>query len=471
MASATVVGAGPNGLAAAIVLAQAGVQVTVLEAAATAGGGSRTAALTLPGFLHDVCSAIHPLAATSPFFNALPLEEHGLRWLVPDIALAHPFDDGTAVMLRRSLDDTAAGLGSDAKRYGRLMAPLVRDWDRLAGDALAPLDRRPRHPLLLARFGRHAIRSATGLAGSFREPWTQALITGLAAHANLPLTERFTASFALILGGAAHAVGWPVAEGGSQRIADALAGHLCSLGGHIETNRRVTRLDELAGSDAVLFDLTPRQILEIAGARLSGRYRRDLERFRYGPGVFKVDYALDGPIPWAAAECREAPTVHLGGSMEEIVASEAAIAAGEHPEQPYVIVAQPSVIDSSRAPAGQHIGWAYCHVPHGSTEDMTERIEEQIERFAPGFRSRILARHVLSPADLETYNANYIGGDIGGGSYRGLQLFVRPARRRSPYTTPDERLYICSSSTPPGAGVHGLCGYFAAQAALKRLRR
>jgi phytoene dehydrogenase-like protein len=466
-----VVGAGPNGLAAAIVLAQAGVEVTVLEAAATVGGGCRTAALTLPGFRHDVCSAIHPLAAGSPFFKSLPLQEHGLRWINPDVAMAHPFDDGTAVTLRRSLDETAAGLGRDAEAYRRLMRPLVDGWDNLAGDALAPVLRVPRHPLLLARFGLNAIRSATGLAGSFQEPRTRALLGGMAAHPNLPLTGRFTASFALVLAAAGHAAGWPVAAGGSQSIADALARYLCSLGGRILTDHRVTALTEIAEDGAVLFDLTPRQVVRIAGERLGRSYGNDLTRFRYGQGIFKVDYALDGPIPWTAPECRQTATVHLGGSLEEIVAGEALIAAGGHPEKPFVILAQPSLIDPTRAPEGKHTGWAYCHVPNGSTQDMTDRIEAQIERFAPGFRDRILARHTLSTPALEAYNENYVGGDIAGGSHAGLQLFFRPARRLSPYTTPDSRLYICSSSTPPGAGVHGLCGYFAARAVLKRLTR
>ncbi|MPZ50640.1 MAG: FAD-dependent oxidoreductase [Dehalococcoidia bacterium] len=469
MTTANVVGAGPNGLAAAIVLAQAGVRVTVLEAEATPGGGSRTKELTLPGFRHDVCSAIHPLAAGSPFFNSLPLEAHGLRWINPDVAMAHPFDDRTAVTLRRSLDQTASLLGRDAAAYRGLMRPLVENWDKLAGDALAPLLRVPRHPLLLAQFGLSAMRPATSLAGSFQEPRTRALLAGLAAHANVPLTKRFTASFALVLAGAAHAVGWPLAAGGSQSIADALASYLCSLGGEVVTNHRVSNLSDVAGGDAVLFDLTPRQVLRVAGDRLDGRYRKDLGRYRYGPGVFKIDYALDAPIPWMAPECRDAATVHLGGSMQEIVAGEALIASGGHPEKPYVIVAQPSLFDPTRAPEGKHTGWAYCHVPNGSDEDMTGRIEAQIERFAPGFRDRILARHTLSASDLEAYNENYVGGDIAGGSHEGLQLFLRPAPRLSPYTTPDSRLFVCSSSTPPGAGVHGLCGYFAAQATLKRL--
>jgi phytoene dehydrogenase-like protein len=471
MKSTTVVGAGPNGLAAAIVLAQAGVEVTVLEAGATAGGGSRTEELTLPGFRHDVCSAIHPLAATSAFFNSLPLESHGLRWINPNVALAHPFDDGSAVTLLRSVEETASLLGRDDEAYRRLMGPIARDWTSLAGDVLAPILHLPKHPLLLARFGLNAVWPASALARSrFKEPRTRALFIGLAAHANLPLTARFSASFALVLAGAAHAVGWPVAAGGSQSIADALAGYLGSLGGRIETDCRVSCLADTPESEAILFDLTPRQVLRIAGDRFGGRYRAQLERFRYGSGVFKVDYALAGPIPWTAPACRETATVHLGGSMEEIVESEAVVAAGGHPERPFVIAAQPSLFDPTRAPAGKHTGWAYCHVPHASGEDMTERIEAQIERFAPGFRDLVLARHTLSATDMEEYNENYVGGDIGGGSYLGLQLFLRPALQPSPYATPDPRLYICSSSTPPGAGVHGLCGYFAARSALRRLK-
>lgn len=470
MTRVTVIGAGPNGLAAAIVLARAGVEVTVLEAASTPGGGSRTAELTLPGFRHDVCSSIHPLAATSPFYRSLPLQSHGLRWVNPDVAVAHPFDDGSAAVLRRSVDATAASLGSDAEAYRSLMGPLARDWLKLAPDVLGPVQRVPRHPLLLARFGLNAIRSAEGLSKSrFREAGTRALFAGLAAHANLPLTSWFSASFGLVLGAAAHAVGWPAAEGGSQAITDAQIAYLRSLGGVIETDRRIDSLNGLPPGDAVLFDLTPRQVSRIAGARLSEGYRRKLDRFRYGPAVFKLDYALDAPIPWRAEACSQTATVHLGGSMEEIVASEASVAEGRCPEHPYVIVTQPSLFDPSRAPEGKHVAWAYCHVPHGASEDMTASIEAQIERFAPGFTSRILARHPMSPDALAAYNANYIGGDIGGGSYLGSQLFFRPTAGLSPYRTSDPRLFICSSSTPPGAGVHGMCGYHAASVALKAL--
>jgi phytoene dehydrogenase-like protein len=464
---AVVVGAGPNGLAAAIAMARAGHSVTVFEAADKVGGGSRTQQLTLPGFRHDVCSAVHPLAASSPFFASLPLADHGLEWVQPDIPLAHPFDDGTAVVLYRSLDQTARGLGPDGPAYRRLVEPLAGSWAQLVPQVMGPVVRRPRHPLLMARFGLQALRSATSLATrSFCEPRTRALFAGLAAHAQLPLDRRFTASFGLVLAAAAHASGWPVARGGSQSIVDALASYLQSLGGQIVTGSRVTSLDELPAPDLVLLDLTPRQVCWIAGPRLPSRYQKALSRFRYGPAVFKIDLALDGPIPWTAADCRRAGTVHIGPTLEDIVASEAAIDRGEHSERPYVLVAQQSLFDETRAPAGKHTAWAYCHVPHGSKADMTEPILTQIERFAPGFRDRILACHVMSPAALEAYNENYVGGDIAGGSHGGLQLFFRPNRSLRPYVTPVKGLYICSSSTPPGAGVHGMCGYHAAQAAL-----
>jgi phytoene dehydrogenase-like protein len=470
--TAVVIGAGPNGLAAAIALAQAGVRVTVLEAKDTVGGGTRTAELTLPGFRHDVCSAVHPLAASSPFFASLPLEEHGLRWLQPEIPLAHPFDDGTAATLLRSLDDTAASLGRDAPSYARLMGSIVESWDRLSDAFLSPVLRLPRDPFLLARFGLSALRPATWLARqSFQGPRARALFTGIAAHANSSLDGPFTASFGLVLGAAAHVVGWPIAQGGSQSIADALVSYLRSLGGEIVTGRRVESLDDLPPCDAILFDLTPKQLLKMGGSRLSESYRRALGGYRYGPGVFKLDYALDGPIPWTAPDARRAGTVHLGGRMEEMVASEADVAHGREPLRPYVLLSQPSLFDDTRAPAGKHTCWAYCHVPNGSAFDMTERVEAQIERFAPGFKDLVLARHAMRSSDLQAYNENYVGGDIQGGAAAGLQLFLRPAWRLSPYTTSDPRLFICSSATPPGAGVHGMCGYNAAQAVLRRLQR
>jgi len=464
---AVVVGSGPNGLAAAITMAQAGKSVLVLEARDTIGGGCRSAELTLRGFLHDVCSAIHPLGLGSPFFRTLPLDDHGLEWVHPAAPVAHPLDDGTAVMIERSVEATAGGLGTDAGAYRRLMGPLVSGWDALAPDLLDALHL-PRHPLAMARFGLKALRSARGLAESrFRGEGARAAFAGLAGHSILPLERAATAAIALVLGTAAHAVGWPLPRGGSRRIADALAAHLRSLGGEIRTGSPVESLDALPAARAVLCDVTPRQLLGLAGDRLRGRYRRQLERYRYGPAAFKLDFALSGPIPWKAAGCSRAGTVHLGGTLAEIAASEAAVARGEHPERPFVLLAQPSLFDASRAPAGRHTAWAYCHVPNGSTFDMRGRIEAQIERFAPGFRDVVLARSVLTPARLQEHNANYVGGDINGGAQDLRQLFTRPAPRIVPYSTPVPGLYICSSSTPPGGGVHGMCGYHAARAALR----
>jgi phytoene dehydrogenase-like protein len=468
---AVVVGAGPNGLAAAVTLSGAGLAVLVLEASATIGGGARTAALTLPGFLHDVCSAIHPLGVGSPFFRRLSLAEHGLSWIDPPAALAHPFDDGRAVLVRRSLEETAAGLGADGPAWRRLFAPLSAHWDALAPDLLAPLLRVPRHPLRLARFGLEAMRSAESLARSrFRTPEARALFAGLAGHSILPLDRPFTASFGLVLGATAHALGWPLARGGSQRIVDALAALVRGRGGEILTDARVDSLEALPLSRLVMLDLTPRQVVQVAGSRLPPGYRGRLEQYRYGPAVFKLDLALDGPVPWTAAECAQAGTVHLGPTLEEIVASESAPWRGAHAERPLVLVAQQSLFDPARAPKGRHTLWAYCHVPHGSTTDMTEPILSQVERFAPGVRQRILAVSRMGPADYEAYDANYVGGDINGGAQDFDQLFGRPAWRLQPYATPVKGLFLCSSSTPPGGGVHGMCGYQAAQAALKSLR-
>ena len=466
---AIVVGSGPNGLAAAITLARAGRSVNVFEAKETAGGGCRSGELTLPGFVHDVCSAVHPLGVGSPFFRSLPLEEHGLTWVHPEVPLAHPLDDGTAVVLERSVEATADSLGRDAAAYRKLMIPLVRDWDKLASQLLGPLLRVPRHPLALARFGLRAARSARGLAeGMFEGERARALFAGLAAHSMLPLEQPFTATFGLIMGAAGHALGWPVARRGSQSIADALASYLRSLGGEIITGRTIESLDDLPPASAFLLDVTPRQVIRIAGQRLPRGYQRKLARYRYGPAAFKVDFALDGPIPWKAEACGRAGTVHIGGTLAEIADGERAVARGEPPERPYVLVAQQSLFDPARAPEGKHTVWAYCHVPNGSTVDMTERIEAQIERFAPGFRERVMGRSVLSPPGLERYNENYVGGDIAGGAHDGLQLFLRPTVGMVPYATPARGIYICSSSTPPGAGVHGMCGYFAARAALRR---
>jgi phytoene dehydrogenase-like protein len=467
MPDAVVVGAGPNGLAAAIVLAQAGGSVRVLEARGTVGGGARSAELTLPGFVHDVCSAIHPLGVASPFFQTLPLAEHGLEWIEPPAALAHPFDDGSAVLLERSQDAEVPGLGEDESRWRRLFAPLARDAEPLLEDVLAPLHL-PAHPILLARFGARAALSATALARlSFRGARARGLFAGLAAHSMLPLERPPSAAFGLMLGLLAHSVGWPLPRGGSQRLSDALASQLRSLGGEIETGRRAESLDELGDARPVLLDVTPRGLLALAGDRLPARYRRRLEHYRYGPGVFKLDWALDGPIPWRAEECALAATVHLGATLEEIAASEAAPFRGEVAERPYVLLAQQSLFDPTRAPAGRHTAWAYCHVPNGSTVDMTARIEAQVERFAPGFRERILARSALGPAELESYNENYVGGDINGGAANLSQLFTRPVARVSPYTTPLPGVFLCSASTPPGGGVHGMCGFHAARAALR----
>ncbi len=465
---AIIVGSGPNGLAAAITLARAGRSVLVFEAKETIGGGVRSKELTLPGFVHDVCSAIHPLGLGSPFMRSLPLEQYGLQWIHPAAPLAHVLDGGTAVVLERSLEDTSATLGPDAAAYRRLMTPLTAHWDIIAAATLGPL--RPAlvsHPLMLAHFGLHAIRSASGLGQSlFAGERARALFAGLSAHSMMPLEQPPTAGFGLMLGVAGHAVGWPMPRGGSQKIVDAMAAYLRSLGGEIVTGVQVKSLDTLPPARAILCDVTPRQLIAIAGQRLSPAYLRQLQRYRYGPGVFKIDYALDGPIPWKAEECARAGTVHVGGTLSEVAAAERAVAKGKHPEKPFLLVAQQSLFDPTRAPQGKHTLWAYCHVPNGSTFDMTERIETQIERFAPGFRDRILARHVMNTVELEQYNANYIGGDINGGVQDLWQFFTRPTIRLVPYSTPVKGLYICSSSTPPGGGVHGMCGYFAAQAAL-----
>lgn len=467
---AIIVGAGPNGLAAAITLAKAGCRVLVLEAKATVGGGMRTAALTLPGFQHDICSAIHPLGLGSPFFRALPLADFGLTWLQPPIPVAHPLDNGTAVALHRSFDDTAASIGVDGRAWRRLFEPVAATWETLAPLLLGPFPV-PRAPIALAQLGVRAIWPAVGLANwLFQEERAKALFAGLAAHAILPLEQPLTAAFGLMLGALGHVVGWPLPRGGSQQITDALAGYLRSLGGEIVVNHPVQTLAELPTAQAILLDVTPRQLIQIAGERLPTGYRRQLEKYRYGAGVFKIDYALSGPVPWRAPECHQAGTVHLGGMMAEVAASERAIGHGQHPERPYVLVAQQSLFDETRAPTGQQTLWAYCHVPNGSTVDMTARIENQLERFAPGFRDLILARHVHNTADFQRYNANYIGGDINGGVQDLTQFWTRPTLRLNPYTTPVKGLYLCSASTPPGGGVHGMCGYHAAQAALRRMR-
>jgi phytoene dehydrogenase-like protein len=463
---AVVVGSGPNGLAAAIAMQQAGLSVLLLEGKRELGGGLRTAELTLPGFRHDICSAIHPLAVASPFFRTLPLAQYGLNFITPPVAAAHPFDDGTAAAALPSLADTAAQLGPDASTYQRLLAPLLASWPQLLPEALAPLHI-PKHPLDLARFGLSALLPATVLAKRFQGEKAKGLFAGMAAHAIQPLSNVATSAVGLVLLLAAHHQGWPLAEGGSQAIADALAAHFRALGGHIETGTYVRSLAELPPARAVLLDVTPRQLLQLAGHRLSSLYQWQLRRYRYGLGSFKVDWALAEPIPWAAPACARASTVHLGGTLAEIAAGEQATARGQHPERPYVLLAQQSPFDSSRAPAGRHTAWAYCHVPSGSPRDMTAAIEAQVERFAPGFRDRILARHTFNPAQMEDYNPNYIGGDINGGLLDIRQLFTRPVLRASPYRTSRRGLYLCSSSTPPGGGVHGMCGYWAARRALR----
>ncbi len=448
-----------------------GLSVLVIEAASTIGGGTRTAPLTHPGFVHDVCSAVHPFAVASPFLKTLRLAEHGLELIHPPAPLAHPLDDGTTAVLERSIEETARSLGPDERSYRRLMEPLAADADQLFADLLGPL-RLPQHPISAARFGLQAIQPATMLANRwFSAPQARALLAGLAAHSILPLECWTTAAIGLVLGIAGHTVGWPIVRGGSQGIADSLAAHLRSLGGEIVTGWRVESVDELPEAGAVLLDVTPRQVIAMAGHRLPDRYVRALKRYRYGAGVFKLDWALSGPIPWTSPDCARAGTVHLGGTIEEVAASESAVGRGEHPERPFVLLSQPSLFDPTRAPPDHHTAWAYCHVPHGSTVDMTNRIEAQVERFAPGFRDKILARHVMAPRDFQSYNANYIGGDINGGAQDLRQLFTRPVARLVPYSTPLPWLYLCSSSTPPGGGVHGLCGYHAARAALRRSHR
>jgi phytoene dehydrogenase-like protein len=465
---AVVVGAGPNGLVAAVTLAQAGVSVLLVEAEPTLGGGARSADLTLPGFVHDICSAIHPMALGSPVFRALPLQEHGLEMVQPPIPVAHPLDEGGAVVLRRSVDVTAAGLAYDSLAYSSLMTPLVRDWDHIVDQVLGPL-RPPRHPLVMARFALAGVRSATGLAKAmFNGEPARALVAGLAAHSNLPLDQSPTAGLGLLLGLLGHAVGWPLARGGSQKITDALSSYFRTLGGKLVTGEPVESLDQLPDHRVTLLNLVPRQVVRLAGRRLPDRYVRRLEKYRHGPGVFKLDWALDGPVPWKSELCALAGTVHLGGSLREIAEAEEWVSKGVHPRRPYVIVAQQSLFDGSRAPEGKHTLWGYCHVPNGSDVDMTDAIESQIDRFAPGFKDLVLARSTIGPAELERHNANCVGGDIVGGSQDLRQLFARPVARLNPYRTPAEGIYMCSAATPPGGGVHGMCGFYAARAVLRR---
>ena len=468
---AIVIGSGPNGLAAAITLVQAGQSVVLFEAKETIGGGCRSKEMTLPGFMHDVCSAVHPLALDSSFFSSLPLEQFGLEMIQPPAPLAHPLDNGTAVMLERSIQMTASGLGKDAKAYRNLMTPLVTHWDAIKGSVREPLQPDiALHPFARANFGLKAIRSARSLTkGLFEEERAAAIFAGMSAHSMMALEKSPTAGTGLLLGILGHVVGWPIPRGGSQKIVDALAAYFLSLGGEIITGVEVKSIDSLPPAKVILCDIAPRQLLRIAGDYLSNSYQWQLKRYRYGPGIFKIDYALNGPIPWKAEECLRAGTVHIGGSFSDVAASERAVAKGEHPEKPFVLVAQQSLFDTCRAPEGKHTAWVYCHVPNGSTFDMTERIEAQIERFAPGFRDLILAKSTMNSLEYERYDANYIGGDINGGVQDLRQLFTRPAIRLDPYTTPAKNIFICSSSTPPGGGVHGLCGYYAAHAALRYL--
>lgn len=471
MSDAVVIGSGPNGLTAAIQLARAGAQVTVLEARPTIGGGMRTGELTLPGFAHDLCSAAHPMGILSPVWRELELEAHGLRWCQGTASFAHPLDDQPAVIVQHSLDATIDELDrDDARAYRALIAPLLDDPHGLLADLMAPL-RMPRHPLRMARFGLRGLRSAIGVAQRFRGPRARALLAGCAGHAILPLDRAVTAGLAMTFMMTAHVETWPVAAGGSQAIAEALASKLRSLGGVIETGVHVRSLADLPEARVFLFDTSPAQLAQIAGDVLPPRYVRRLQRFRYGPGVFKLDFALAGTIPWRDPRCHGASTVHLGGTLEQIAAAEAAVWNGDHPDQPYMIVCQQSELDPSRAPAGQHTGYAYCHVPPGSTVDLTTVLETQLERFAPGFRDLVLARHVTTPGDLERYNPNYLGGAIAGGVSDLAQLFARPVARWSPYTTPHPQILICSASTPPGGGVHGMCGFHAARVAERRLTR
>jgi phytoene dehydrogenase-like protein len=463
---AIVVGSGPNGLAAAIVLQQAGLSVLLVEGKETIGGGLRTAELTLPNFKHDICSAIHPLAVGSPFFKTLPLEKHGLEFITPPISAAHPFTDGTAAVLTKSLAETARLLGKDEKAYLDLIKPLTEDWGRLATDVLAPLHI-PKNFLAMARFGLNALPSALHIGKKFSTEKAKGLWAGMAAHSIQPLSNLTTSAIGLVLMAVGHINGWVIPKGGSQQIANALASYFVSLGGKIETNFYVKSLSQLPSAHAVLFDVTPKQLLQIAGHEFSALYQWQLKKYRYGMGVFKIDWALDGAVPFKAEQARQAGTVHLGNTLAEIAESEKQSSQGKYPEKPFVLLAQQSVFDSSRSPEGKHAVWAYCHVPNGSTKDMGEIIEKQVERFAPTFRERILARHTFNATEMENYNPNYIGGDINGGIIDIGQLFTRPALRYSPYQTSKKGLYICSSSTPPGAGVHGMCGYHAAKRALK----
>ena len=464
---AIVVGSGPNGLAAAITLQKSGLHVLLVEGKSTIGGGLRTAELTLPGFKHDICSAIHPMAVASPFFNSLPLEEHSLEYIQPPIALAHPYDNGTSAILTHSIEETASLLGIDKENYLSLIGPIKKNFHSLIPEILGPLHI-PKRPIELAQFGLNALQPATWISKRFRTSVAKGLWAGMAAHSILPLNKLTTSAIGLVLLAAGHSRGWPIPKGGSQQIANALASYFTSLGGKIETSFNVESLAQLPSSKAVLFDITPRQLLKIAGHRFSSIYKWQLEKYRYGMGVFKVDWVIEGEVPFTSPNCRQAGTLHLGNTFEEITAAQQTTWNGRSPEKPFVLLAQQSLFDSTRSPTkDKNVVWGYCHVPNGSTKDMTEAIERQVERFAPGFRERILAKHTFNTLQLEEHNPNYVGGDINGGVIDLAQLYTRPALRWSPYRTSAKGLYICSSSTPPGSGVHGMCGYHAAKRALK----
>lgn len=468
---AVVVGSGPNGLAAAVEIARAGRSVLVMEAAPTIGGGTRTAETTLPGHRHDVCSAIHPLAVGSPYLSSLPLADHGLTWVHPEIPAAHPFRGLRAAVLDRSIEATSFGLGPDGTAYRRLIEPIVGSWAATAPTFMGPINRSWRRPIAMSRFGLKALRSTTRLARRFEGRRARGLIAGMGAHAMAPLDTAVTGGVALTLMAAGHRYGWPMAQGGSQAIADALAGLLASLGGTIVTEATVRSLGDVPPARAVLFDVSPQALATIAGEQMPSRYRAGLERRRPGPGVFKIDWALSEPIPWADPACTRAGTVHVGGLMQDVASASVTVRSGDHPERPFVLLAQQSLFDPTRAPHGSHTAWGYCHVPNGSTVDMTDRIEAQIERFAPGFRDVVSARHTMGPRDLEAHNANYIGGDIGGGLFTPFRALFRPTTRPNPYRVPRSNLYLCSAATPPGPGVHGMCGYHAARSALSRSLR
>lgn len=463
---AVIVGSGPNGLAAAILLQQQGLSVLIIEGKETIGGGLTSKELTLPGYIHDVCSAIHPMAVASPFFKTLPLIDFGLEYINPPLSAAHPFDDGTAAVLQQSIQKTAGYLGIDEKVYEKLMESLSATWPLIDKDALGPL-RFPAHPFAMAGFGLKALTSASHFVNRFKGTHARGLFGGMAAHAIQPLTNLSTTAIGLVLMATGHLKGWPIPKGGSASIAKALAGYFQAIGGKIETDSFISSLNQLPSAHAVLFDVTPKQLLKIAGHKFSSIYKWQLERYRYGMGVFKIDWALDGAIPFTADECRQAGTIHLGNTFEEIAEGERMTSRGRQSEKPFVLLAQQSLFDETRAPSGKHTAWGYCHVPNGSKQDMTAIIEKQVERFAPGFRDRIIGRHTMNTEQIEAYNPNYIGGDINGGILDVGQLFTRPALRWSPYKTSAKGIYICSSSTPPGGGVHGMCGYHAAKRALK----